>query len=84
MSTNTYRIPWTYWLDARSRCIVVGDVVRSNRSSVYVNLTDDEYAEVMSDATYYADAGTDVFGSEMRGVCTSAAATVRSLAKAAT
>lgn len=80
MENTTLRLPPRFYADHVSRDLPAGTVVRRTKTGVYVELTEDEVAEIRSDADYYATAG-DAFDTDLRGLVASAKATVRAIDK---
>lgn len=84
--TKTYRVPRIFFDDHEARDLPSGTVVRRNDRFVYVDMTDDEAAELLSDARYYDD---DALRAEARyeqndfllSICGSARSTVAALVK---
>lgn len=77
--TTTYSTPPRFYDDHVSRDLPGGKIVKRTERLVTVELTDDEAAELLSDAAYYVAAGTDVFGTDSLGLISSARATERRL-----
>lgn len=84
---RTYKVPGTFFEDHMSRHYGDGPWAGYDRETerwsgrcVYVTMTDDQRDCLADDADFYADGGGG-FGSEYRGLMSSAAATLRSLAK---
>ena len=73
-----YKVPATFYLDHVSRDLPGGTVIKSTKTYVLVELTEEERRELLSDASYYS---TDwkYMGREFMGLGKSAAATVRAL-----
>ena len=80
-----YRLPPTFYDDHVSRDLPGGAVVRRNKIFVYAELTEDEVAEIQSDAEYYA---TEMMENArydrdewLLAICKSARSTVEAIAK---
>jgi hypothetical protein len=81
MATTVYRIPKVFFDDHTSRDAGVPDtvIVKTLSKSYDVELTNDQFDELISDARYYSN--TWQFDRELHGLCSSAKATLRSLVK---
>jgi hypothetical protein len=76
-------VPQRFYDDHEARGLVVGEVelVKVLARSYRLRMTTAQLAELRSDAAYYADQ-VDAFDADLRGLCSSAAATVRAIDKA--
>lgn len=86
-TTDTFRVPPTFYDDHAGRDLPAGTVVRRNKKFVYVDLTPAELAELRSDAEYYADAlDNGEFSDDdwLRSIARSAKSTVAALDKQTT
>jgi hypothetical protein len=74
-----YKVPNLFLMDSMGRDIIdYRDVEKVSGSYAWVALNDDEIWELRADAQFYSDAlMVREFGPEYRGLCKSAAATVR-------
>lgn len=73
-----YRLPPTFYDDHVSRDLPSGEEVRRTKSHVFVNLTDEERAELLSDARHYASPSMG-FSADYPGLVASARATIKAL-----
>lgn len=71
-------LPATFYWDHVERDLPGGIVLTKSKSKVKVEVTDEELAEILSDARYYASDGR-YMGPNFRGVTASAKATVRAI-----
>jgi hypothetical protein len=78
---KTYTLASTFLYDHINRDLLSAETIQGSKGrSLLVNLTEDEYGELLSDAKFYAENGGD-FGPEFNPLMRSAAATVRALVK---
>jgi hypothetical protein len=76
-----YKVPAAFYRDHIYRdCGNANQIVKTNRSYTYVKLTQETYADLMSDSDYYINAGNEM-GSEYKGIIASARATKTALIK---
>lgn len=80
---TTYKLPPAFYFDHIGRDLPGGTIVRQTQTHVYVDLTESDYSELLSDAEFYQaiGAGGNGFGFEYAGLVRSAAATVKALQK---
>lgn len=74
MNPITVTIPTRFYWDHVDRDCSRGTVVKTTKSKITVTLTSEEFDDLLSDAEYYSDASQ--FDPWMRGVCSSARATL--------
>jgi hypothetical protein len=75
---HSIRLPWRFYRDHEERALPSGVVVKQSAAHVLVACTDDELAEIESDARFYADEhGPD--GEGLSGIKSSARATIRAI-----
>lgn len=80
---KTYVVSKRFYQDFCSRFGQVGEVLSSNASSFKVNLTSEQYNDLIEDARFYADTKyvMQMMGSAYLGLSRSALSTVKSLEK---
>lgn len=78
-SDITVKVPPRFYDDHVSRDLPAGVEVKRTGTSVTVRLTPDEFAELRSDAAYYAQIEGDPW---LRGIISSAKATLNALDRA--
>lgn len=79
-STVTVRLPPVFYDDHIGRDLPGGTVLNRGKKFVDVELTAEEYAEMLSDARFYVEEGAaGAFDPSMRGLLTSARATLKKL-----
>jgi hypothetical protein len=78
-----YKIPPHFYFDHLSReCGKSGKIVRSTKNYLIVDLDDSALSDLLSDANYYSESG-DISDPSIRGLVTSARATLNAIDKAA-
>lgn len=77
---TTYTLPATFVLDAISRDLEIGTLIDCNKRQARIEATEEQIAELLSDAEYYVSEQR-YLGSDFRGLCQSAKATVQAIAK---
>lgn len=75
------QLPPRFYYDHVARDLPAGRVVRATRRHVFVEVGEDERAELLSDARHYASAGNGLDVRDYAGLIASARATVRALEK---
>ena len=76
-----YKIPPRFYFDHLSReCGKSGKIVRSTKNYLIVELDDIALNDLLSDASYYSESG-DISDPSIRGLITSARATIKALNK---
>ncbi len=81
MDITEVRIPKRFYDDHLERDCSTSAVIRETQDHYFVALTQTQFDELMSDASYYSDA-VEMMGSDYLGVQSSARATARALRKA--
>jgi hypothetical protein len=74
-----YQLPKAFYLDHIYRDLPGGWVTNETAKNLSVSMTQQERDELLSDAEFYVDQGTQVFGREMMGMIASARATIKAL-----
>lgn len=81
----TVKIPKAFVNDHDSRGLIErglsAAVVKATKAGYTLDLTPEEFSELLSDAKYYAEGGCEMFGWEYRGLVASARATVKAMEK---
>lgn len=77
--TKVYSVPAKFFNDHEARELPIGRVIREGKRTVTVEMDDDLWGELRSDADYYSDASDFDDDPFMRALCRSAQTTVRSL-----
>lgn len=77
--TKTYRLPPAFYWDHVSRELPAGRVVKELARSVVVELDEEAFDDLLSDAEFYADSRNGIEGVEYLGLRASAKATAKTL-----
>lgn len=81
----TVRVPKAFVNDHDDRGLIerglAAATVKATKAGYTLDLTPEEFSELLSDARYYAEQGCEVFGWEYRGLISSAKATVKAMEK---
>lgn len=81
----TVKVPKAFVQDHDDRLLMkrglAAAVVKATKAGYTLDLTPEEFAELLDDARFYADQGCEVFGWEYRGLIASAKATVKAMEK---
>ena len=78
-ATLTVKVPKRFYDDHVSRDLLAGNVLRSSGAYYVVEMDDETFKDLMSDADYYATMPPGEMDSSYRGLIQSAQATVRAL-----
>ena len=73
-----YKLPPRFYYDHRNRDLPSGEIVKETSNYVFVELTDDEKDELVSDARYYVEESSHM-PNHLQGLIASARATLRRL-----
>lgn len=75
----TLQIPAKFWDDHHigRGCSETAIVIKENKQLVTVELDDEAWGDLYSDASYYAEQDGSVWASDFRGLISSAKATLR-------
>lgn len=81
----TVRVPRVFVEDHDNRGLIerglAAATVKATKAGYTLDLTPEEFTELLNDARYYAEGGCEVFGWEYRGLIASATATVKAMEK---
>ena len=76
---ETLRLPLMFYEDRESRALAVPEPMRQTKRHVWVSMYNPAMYDYEHDADFYSDAS--MFDSGVRGICLSAQATLKAIAK---
>ena len=70
--SSTYRIARTFYDDHKNRGLPSGHIIKNMKSTVIVELDEDDYSELLNDAEYYGWDMMKEIDSSLKYICSSA------------